>query len=230
MRVGRSFLVKGAVVIATCFVLASCGSPLVEGDGSLDANQVLQETVTRPVDIGGGALGSTDTNLDVNNPLIAVVADRYMNAYPLPPGADKSEAFAPIIATFPIPEGEGLNHATDEHPRWAQYFDGFGYRPLDVPEPELTNTALAISELDLSGTVAMSAANAWYAYWLGATAQQRKKAQSSLDSIATWPDLAYRLGCTDTMSCPGQIIELAAIAQAAKDGNPQPMRRWLDQF
>jgi len=230
MRVRRSSLVKGAVGIAACFVLASCGSPLAEVDGSPNADQILQETVTRPVDIGGGALGSTDTNLDVNNPLIAVVADRYMDAYPLPPGVSKSDAFAPVIATFPIPEGGGLNHATDEQPRWAQYFDGFGYRALDVPEPELTNTALAISELDLSGMVALSAANAWYRYWMDANAQQRKKAQSSLDSIATWPDLAYRLGCQDTLSCPGQIIELAAIAQAAKDGNAQPMRRWLDQF
>lgn len=221
-----------AIAVAGALVVAggSAGAAALSAPESSTDEQILQETITRPVDIGGGALGSPDTNLDVNNPLIAVVADRYMDAYPLPPDVPKSEAFAPVIATFPIPEGEGLAHAVDKQHRWSQYFDGFAYRPLDVPEPELTNTALAISELDLSGMVALSAANAWYRYWLSATDQQRKKAQSSLDSIATWPDLAYRLGCTDTMSCPGRIIELAKIAQAAKDGNPEPMRRWLDQF
>lgn len=214
--------------------IAVAGALIVAGSAGAHAigvtDQPLQAALTSPAEIGSATLGIDETNLDVNDPDIAKVAAKYMDAYPVPPDVSKTEAFAPVIATFPIPEGEGLNHATEQHPRWGEYFTGISYRPLDVPEPELANTALAISEPSLSGMVALSAANAWYKYWLGANPQQRRQAQPVLDAIATWPDLAYRLGCTDRTTCPGRIIELAAIAQAASDGNSAPMRRWLARF
>ena len=48
--------------------------------------------------------------------------------------------------------------------------------------------------------------------------------------MQTWPDLTVRLGCQDAYTCPGGIVEIARIAQAAELGDPAPMKRWLSKF
>lgn len=61
-------------------------------------------------------------------------------------------------------------------------------------------------------------------------AENEKHRKPPLDAMQTWPDLTYRLGCQDEHTCPGGIIKIARIAQAAELGDPSPMKRWLDEF
>ncbi|MGB3675415.1 MAG: hypothetical protein WA988_13340 [Candidatus Nanopelagicales bacterium] len=213
------------------FAAVSLALALVVGGSAatVSAQALIAETPPGSVDIQTPAPGGTESTINVNSPQIVDRINQLIAAYPIPPGTDPAKVYAPVLQSFPLPPGTDFAAIIETHPRWASYFYSLHYQPAG-PVDEGPVIPAEISDAGLSGTVALASVNAWYTYWLTATPKQKRASQPTLDAMQTWPDLTYRLGCQDEHTCPGGIIKIARIAQAAELGDPSPMKRWLDEF
>lgn len=219
----RSISVFAAVTLALALVAGGSAA-------TVSAQALIDQPPASPVDIHTPAPGGEESNINVNDPKITDRINELSAAYPLPPGTTQAKAYAPITEIFPMPPGTSFDAIIDSHPRWANYLYSLDYEPAEGYPEDQPGVPSEISDVGLSGTISLASVNAWYTHWLTATPKQKRAAQPTLDAMQTWPDLTRRLGCQDAYTCPGGIVDIARIAQAAELGDPTPMKRWLSTF
>ena len=214
------------------FAAVSLALALIVGGSAatVSAQALIDQPATSPVDIKTPAPGGTESDINVNDPQITARINQLIGAYPLPPGANTAMVYAPILQSLPLPKGTSFSAVIDSHPQWASYFYNLNYQPATGAPEDQPGIPVEISDVGLSGTIALASVHAWYTYWLNATPKQQRASQTTLDAMQTWPDLTVRLGCQDAYTCPGGIVEIARIAQGAELGDPAPMKRWLSKF
>lgn len=124
----------------------------------------------------------------------------------LPPGSTKAEA----VKYFT----EELNQTKANWP------------PKDYPSDWPPVPSPRITQNELSASVAKYQVVAWYEYWMGASAEERKAAQPMLDSFQDNAALWRAMPSHDDM--PGsRMVLIVRIAEAAKHNDEGPMRFYL---
>ena len=214
------------------FAAVSLALALIVGGSAatVSAQALIDQPATSPVDIKTPAPGGTESDINVNDPQITARINQLIGAYPYRQAPTQPWCTPQFCNRSPYQKEPASPAVIDSHPQWASYFYNLNYQPATGAPEDQPGIPVEISDVGLSGTIALASVHAWYTYWLNATPKQQRASQTTLDAMQTWPDLTVRLGCQDAYTCPGGIVEIARIARPQNSGDPAPMKRWLSKF
>ena len=110
--------------------------------------------------------------------------------------------YAPILQSLPYQRDQLLPQSLI-HPQWASYFYSLNYQPATGAPEDQPGIPVEISDVGLSGTIALASVHAWYTYWLNATPkQQRASPDTHWMPRKPWPDLTVRLSLPRRLHLP----------------------------